>query len=287
VGAGGNGSLSVRHVDGKSHLGDTADDLYLNWSIGRGVHVGGGARADLLVHGNAVVGAGGDGGVTVRHVRGKNWADDALDDLYLNWDTDRRVQVGGHTRADLLVHPHRDTGASSVASWSGGGVAAFDLFARAGLYVGEDPEHPKAGMWNNGTVFGKKKSFVIDHPLDPVRRTLSHACIEGPELAVFYRGQSRLTDGAAVVRLPEYFEALVRSEGRTVQLTPVAEDDEPVCLLAAGPVQDGAFPVRAADGRNPAQRFCWEVTAVRADVDELVVEADRVAGPAELVGAQS
>ncbi|MGK5110674.1 MULTISPECIES: tail fiber domain-containing protein [unclassified Geodermatophilus] len=51
VGSTANGRLWVRHIDGKHHLQDSEDDLYLNWGTGRAVHVGGGARADLLVHG--------------------------------------------------------------------------------------------------------------------------------------------------------------------------------------------------------------------------------------------
>ena len=56
VGAGGNGPIRVRHVDGKSFLNDTADDLYLNWASGLDVHVGGGGQAsDLDVSGGVRV----------------------------------------------------------------------------------------------------------------------------------------------------------------------------------------------------------------------------------------
>lgn len=62
---------------------------------------------------------------------------------------------------------------------------------------------------------------------------------------------------------------------RTVMLTAVCEDDEQVAVLAASPVRRGRFTVRAADGRNPSQRFCWEVKAVRADVEPLAVETEK------------
>jgi hypothetical protein len=56
VGAGGNGSVKTRHVDGKSFLNDSADDLYLNWASGLDVHVGGGGQAsDLEVSGGVRV----------------------------------------------------------------------------------------------------------------------------------------------------------------------------------------------------------------------------------------
>ena len=124
-------------------------------------------------------------------------------------------------------------------------------------------------------MWGRRKSFVIDHPLDPAHRRLTHACVEGPETGVYYRGTGQLADGKARVTLPDYFEALARAEGRTVLLTPVSDADEPITVLAAGAMADGGFDVRAADGRNPSQRFCWEVKAVRADLAILQVETEK------------
>ena len=61
-------------------------------------------------------------------------------------------------------------------------------------------------------------------------------------------------------------------------VTPVFEpDDEPVSALAASPVKDGRFTVKAIDDRNPAQRFSWEVKAERSDVDPLQVELEKSA----------
>ena len=157
----------------------------------------------------------------------------------------------------------------AIPSWSGGGITSWDVFAGGAVYVGTDPAHPRCAFYNNGT-----KQFVIDHPLDPENRDLRHVCIEGPEAAVFYRGSGCLAGGRAEVELPGYFEALTRAEDRTVMLTPVAEDGEAVTPLAASPVREGRFTVRAVDGSNPGQRFSWQVMAVRADVEPL--EAERV-----------
>jgi hypothetical protein len=55
-------------------------------------------------------------------------------------------------------------------------------------------------------------------------------------------------------------------------LTPCYDGDEPVSVLAASAVDRGGFTVRAADDRNPRQRFFWEVKAVRADVAQLDAE---------------
>ena len=119
------------------------------------------------------------------------------------------------------------------------------------------------------------KYFIIHHPLNPRDKNLVHACIEGPELAVYYRGEGRLNREGAEVVLPEYFEKLVRTEGRTVLITPIWEDNSLVSCIAASEVRDGRFWVRAIDDKNPNQRFYWEVKGVRADVDPLEVEKDK------------
>lgn len=114
------------------------------------------------------------------------------------------------------------------------------------------------------------KAFVIDHPTDPALK-LVHASIEGPENAVYYRGEDVIgNDGTVVVLLPAYFEALTTTTGRTVQLTPV-HAGKPVLPVSATPVVDGSFMVAG----EPGQRFWWHVTAVRADIPALVPEQDR------------
>lgn len=119
-----------------------------------------------------------------------------------------------------------------------------------------------SGNISGGSIDSHLKWFRIRHPLHP-GRDLVHACLEGPENGVYYRGTARLRDGRATVLLPDYFEALTRPEGRTVQLT--ARGREPFALSHDG-VAEGAFEVfgAKADGE-----FDWEVRAVRSDVPPL------------------
>lgn len=60
------------------------------------------------------------------------------------------------------------------------------------------------------------KEFDIPHPTKPNHR-LVHACIEGPEVGVYYRG--KLMDNN-IIELPEYWRGLVDAETITVNLTP-------------------------------------------------------------------
>jgi hypothetical protein len=156
----------------------------------------------------------------------------------------------------------------------GGGVHTWDVFADASIGVGLDNNgNAMCVMDHFGNVSASIKNFVIDHPTRAGAR-LVHACLEGPETAVFYRGEAELADGAATVELPRYFEALTRPEQRTVLVTPVLDGDGPACALGAGRVGDGRFAVRGLDDRNPSQRFHWMVTAVRADVPPLETEIE-------------
>jgi hypothetical protein len=116
---------------------------------------------------------------------------------------------------------------------------------------------------------GWTKGFLINHPLDPDAKFLAHATLEGPEAAVFYRGEGQLSEGKAIVELPDYFESLAREEGRTVLLTPLSESDTPISQLATSSVDNGSFTVVGTDKKNPSQRFYWEVKAVRSDVGQL------------------
>ena len=126
----------------------------------------------------------------------------------------------------------------------------------------------EGNLFVNGTIGASgAKTFNIPHPLGGERR-LVHACLEGPENGVYYRGEAELVDGRAIVELPAYFEALTQADGRTVQLTQV-DDGGDLGLFAASPVVDGKFSIRS---NVSAALVSWEVKAERRDLPRLDVE---------------
>lgn len=130
-------------------------------------------------------------------------------------------------------------------------------------FVGIGVATPTAALEVIGDIKASgTKYFQIDHPNDKGNKFLLQAAIEGPESAVFYRGEAKLVNGEATVDLPNYFEALTRPNNRTVQLTPIG-GWAPLYVVAD--IKDGRFTVRSDQGGS-TQRFFWEVKAVRADI---------------------
>ena len=63
------------------------------------------------------------------------------------------------------------------------------------------------------------KSFDLKHPTKDGHR-LRYACVEGPEIGVYYRGRLK---GSNIIELPEYWKNLVYEDSITVQLQPIGK----------------------------------------------------------------
>ena len=115
--------------------------------------------------------------------------------------------------------------------------------------------------WNSSTkevYLNTSKTFVIDHPLDN-NKYLVHACLEGPEAGVYYRGKSEILNGESVeVLLPEYVKTF---SDFSVQITTIYNGNE-IITYNAGEVVDGKFTVYGPNGK-----FFWLVHAMRLPVE--------------------
>jgi len=78
----------------------------------------------------------------------------------------------------------------------------------------------------NQYVYYGVKTFVIDHPLQ-TNKYLVHACLEGPEAGVYYRGSARINTGynSAEIYLADYVEKLATEF--TVYVTPTINGSLP------------------------------------------------------------
>jgi hypothetical protein len=117
---------------------------------------------------------------------------------------------------------------------------------------------------NSGT---NPKTFIINHPLNE-KKYLMHACIEGPEAGVYYRGTGEISNNESVViHLPSYVDHLATEF--TVELTPICskQDKSQKKTYETSEVENNAFKVYGKDGR-----FYWTVYGKKNDI---LVETDK------------
>lgn len=108
------------------------------------------------------------------------------------------------------------------------------------------------------------KNFKMEHPSKP-GFWLRHGATESPVSGTEYAGKSRIgADGSVIVDLPDYFEALNKPDGRTVQVTPVGAP----FAVGASEVENGKFTAFGAAGRD----VFWLVKAERVGGDFLLEE---------------
>ena len=112
---------------------------------------------------------------------------------------------------------------------------------------------------------GRPKPFDMVHPSKGKGNRLRYACIEGPEVAVYYRG--RLKD-SNIIQLPSHWKDLVHADSITVQIqnigvpqmiTVESFDNEKIVL------ESNTIP------ETPIDCF-YHVYGERKDVNHLVVE---------------
>ena len=205
-------------------------------------------------------------------------------------DGTTQTTAGGGSAAETLTdagsHAYYTEGPVHIGSTSKPRYdATFEASGKAMfavLGVRTDPSeggYVMAAAGGSGTRLGwpgvdveGTKNFKIDHPLDPDNKWLYHSTLEGPEVGVYYRGEAQLESGETLVVLPDYFEALTSTEGRTVILSNVGGFDKLAVKLQDGQqVKDGTFIVYSDDPAS-SQRFTWEVTAVRKIAPPFFVE---------------
>jgi len=103
------------------------------------------------------------------------------------------------------------------------------------------------------------KTFVLDHPVSP-DKYLVHACLEGPEAGVYYRGEGIIYPESACTEivLPDYVKDLATDF--TIQITAIGSNN---CLYTSRVDQIlGTFKVFG----NPGS-FFWHVHGKRQNVE--------------------
>ena len=143
------------------------------------------------------------------------------------------------------------SGGSSTYPLKVGGNAFFD--------------HPNIGDLSSrfNTADSKPKPFDIKHPSKGKGYRLRYACIEGPEVGVYYRGRLK---NQKKIKLPSYWKDLVHTESITVQLQPIGAHQDIIVKR-----WDDEFVYLQAQGGLPINCF-YHVYAERKDINPLITE---------------
>jgi hypothetical protein len=117
------------------------------------------------------------------------------------------------------------------------------------------------GTWFSCTLLPPAKTFIIDHPTDSTRH-LVHACLEGPEVGVYYRGKGTIAPNttSTVITLPAYVSAFANDF--TIQITPIYTPGQTQCYLSTSELVGNTFEVHGQPGS-----FYWHVHGARSGLD--------------------
>ena len=145
-----------------------------------------------------------------------------------------------------------------------GGSSVNTVYIDGDLYVSGSTDTGNKGRLASrfGAADGSPTPFDIKHPSKEGYR-LRYACIEGPEVGVYYRGRVR---GEKIIKLPDYWKDLVDVESISVQLQPIGAHQDVIVKR-----WDDQFIYLQAQGGMPVNCF-YHVYAARKDVNPLYVE---------------
>ena len=107
------------------------------------------------------------------------------------------------------------------------------------------------------------KPFDLVHPTKGKGHRLRYACIEGPEVGVYYRGRLR---NQTQIALPYYWKDLVNTQSISVQIQPIRAHQDIIVKR-----WDEEFIYLQANGGLPIDCF-YHVYAERKDINPLHVE---------------
>jgi hypothetical protein len=111
----------------------------------------------------------------------------------------------------------------------------------------------------SGEITESTKTFVIQHPTQD-DKYLVHACLEGPEAGVYYRGKGEIINNKEVtIQLPDYVKRLANDF--TIQITPIYSGEK-IEQLYTSEVFNNSFTVYGGNAK-----FYWLVHGKRSNIE--------------------
>lgn len=138
--------------------------------------------------------------------------------------------------------------------------------------VGIGSSNPAFKLEVNGSFAATSKSFVINHPSKPNHK-LRYGSLESPYHGVRLTGEAAVINGYCKVDLPDYIKDLVKQEGSQVQVTPVKHGK--TLWVEEINVAQNYFIIKSSRYKKYQDielKFFWSFTAIRKDVEDMIVE---------------
>ena len=181
------------------------------------------------------------------------------------------VMIAEEYNKDTMLSPHLSVEVKGNVNIEGDGKTTYGMEVGGGA---QDPLHVKGDIICDAispsrlsarfkVADEKPKPVDLVHPSKGEGQRLRYACIEGPEVGVYYRGRLRNNN---VIELPTYWKDLVHTDSISVQLQPIGAHQDIMIKR-----WDDSYIYLQAQGGMPVDCF-FHVYAERKDVNKLVVE---------------
>jgi mannose/fructose/N-acetylgalactosamine-specific phosphotransferase system component IIB len=152
------------------------------------------------------------------------------------------------------------------------GTASQNLQVTGGAYVsgsvGIGTTNPSYKLHVVGSFGATTKSFIIDHPTKEGKK-LQYGSLESPYHGIRLTGSSTIENGKCVVELPDYIHNLVQEEGINIHITNIKHGK--ILWVEEVNVAENNFIVMTEE-TNGEYEFYWDFTAIRKDVEDMIVE---------------
>lgn len=111
------------------------------------------------------------------------------------------------------------------------------------------------------------KCFKTEHPFDATK-SITYACVEGPEAAAYERGTVQMINGEAVVNFSEHFKMIINPKTLTTIVTPLSSKSKGIAVIEKS--CEGIILKELKGGKGNYQ-IDWEVKAVRKGFEDFQV----------------
>ena len=183
------------------------------------------------------------GSISLKNSRGESRVD-----LYTRYNAEE--SVGRLILRDLQGHYNVYMGHSDAGTDRGEASVYNEInVARVGMKIKDD---------DHGNIWSDNHHSLSAHPTRP-NTIIDYPALHGARPEVYVRGEARLVDGRATVKLPDHFQHVAEPEF-VVFVTPLAANSTGLAVTGKSPT---GFEVRELNGGRDSYDFHWEAKALK------------------------